>query len=299
MPNFLVIGAPKAGTTSLYKYLEQHPQIYMSPVKEPSFFALEGKDLDVLPSGNHSVTVLEKYQLLFQGVTEEIAIGEASTTYLYSPKAAERIKYYTPDVKLIAILRNPVDRAFSNYKMIMRDQPLSLQSFSKEIEDEEPNLVIRRQEKKRPITPYIGGGFYYKLLKRYFDEFDNSQIKIYLYEEFTQNTVQVMQDIFDFLNIDDTFLPDVSQKYNVSQKSRENKAEIPSPLLSTSNTINFIKQLLSWGNMQDSPNDMDIHSSFNKIELSPELRKKLIEIYREDIEKLQHFLNKDLSSWLT
>ncbi len=268
MPNFLVIGAPKAGTTSLYKYLQQHPQIYMSPVKEPSFFALEGEELDILPSGNHSVTNIDKYQSLFQGVAEEIAIGEASTTYLYSPKAPERIKYYLPNVKLIAILRNPVDRAFSNYKMILRNKPSSLKSFSQEIENEQPNLVIRRQEKKRPITPYIAGGFYYNLLKRYFDIFDSSQIKIYLYEDFTQNTIQVMQDIFKFLEINNTFLPDVSQKYNVSPKKKENKAPKSSPSFLTSNKINFIKQLFGFEHIQDS-----------SIELPLDLRINLIEIY--------------------
>ena len=119
MPNFLLIGAAKAGTSSLYGYLKQHPQIYMSPIKEPRFFALEGETLNfngpTRGINQTSINTLEAYSQLFQKVTTEKAIGEASTIYLSSPKAPERIKHYLPDVKLIAILRDPSERAFSSY----------------------------------------------------------------------------------------------------------------------------------------------------------------------------------------
>src|SRR5215210_3583710 len=96
LPNFLVIGAMKSGTTALYYYLEQHPQIYMSPVKEPNFFCFEGReDLD-----GKSITRIGPYRDLFRHVSSEKAIGEASHCYLYEPKAAARIKYYVPNAKL-------------------------------------------------------------------------------------------------------------------------------------------------------------------------------------------------------
>ena len=120
MPNFLIIGAMRAGTTSLYHYLKQHPQVYMSPVKEPRFFALEGEKPDPgRPTDerlmNHSITDIEAYRALFQAVSKETAIGEASPLYLYSPKAPERIRHYIPDAKLIAVLRDPVERAYSHF----------------------------------------------------------------------------------------------------------------------------------------------------------------------------------------
>ena len=125
MPNFLIIGANKAGTTSIYSYLKQHPQIYMSPVKEPMFFTLEGKNIDRTEVSRQitlktAVNDIEDYQALFQGVSNEKAIGEASTAYLHCPWCAERIKQYIPDVKLIAILRDPIERAYSNYLMYVR-----------------------------------------------------------------------------------------------------------------------------------------------------------------------------------
>src|ERR687894_3261543 len=113
MPNFFIIGAQKAGTTSLYYYLKQHPQIYMSPRKEPHFFKGMHSELRKSGRGLPPVTDLGDYQALFRGVTDEKAIGEASASYLYSPKAPALIKSSIPDAKLIAVLRNPADRAYS------------------------------------------------------------------------------------------------------------------------------------------------------------------------------------------
>ncbi|NEO53881.1 MAG: sulfotransferase [Okeania sp. SIO3B5] len=120
MPNFLMIGAPKAGTTSLYEYLKQHPQVYLSEIKEPHFFSFEGRtqgfnDPSRANFIRKKVTKIEDYKKLFEEVKDEVAIGEASTSYIYIPEAVERIKKYVPDVKIIAILRNPADRAFSHY----------------------------------------------------------------------------------------------------------------------------------------------------------------------------------------
>ena len=129
MPNFLIIGAMKSGTTALYHYLRQHPQIYMSPKKEPRFFALEAERLYLAGLDNQkplqtlsSVADIDAYRALFEGVSKEVAIGEASHWYLYSPRLRESeqhyipevIEHYIPDVKLIAVLRNPAERFYSS-----------------------------------------------------------------------------------------------------------------------------------------------------------------------------------------
>src|SRR3712207_1803805 len=122
MPNFFIIGAQKAGTTSLYHYLKQHPQVYMSPVKEPFFFNHEiGPDGEVLKerfggpgrSRNPKFANLEEYCTLFEAVRDEEAIGEASVLYICVPGTAERIERYAPGAKAIALLRDPADRAYS------------------------------------------------------------------------------------------------------------------------------------------------------------------------------------------
>ena len=106
MPNFLIIGAAKSGTSALYHYLRQHPQIYMSRRKETHFFGYEGRDPHTNGPGDTiggAVTNLTDYQALFADVKDEIAIGEASPTYVYVPQACERIKQYIPQAKLILI----------------------------------------------------------------------------------------------------------------------------------------------------------------------------------------------------
>src|SRR5580704_17949873 len=124
LPNFFIIGAARSGTTALYEYLRQHPQIYMSPIKEPNYFAFYGqgihyrgpRDQELVRSSY--VPSLKAYEAQFSGVAKEIAVGEASPWYLYLPEAPERIRRKVPDAKLAAILRNPVDRAFSAFSVL-------------------------------------------------------------------------------------------------------------------------------------------------------------------------------------
>ena len=125
LPNFLIIGAAKSGTTALYRYLYDHPEIYMSERKELHYFSYP--ETSKLTKGPHtykrlSVSTLAEYMTFFDGARDEIAIGEASPSYLYLPGTAERIYQLLPNVKIIAILRNPVERAFSAYMHARRDK---------------------------------------------------------------------------------------------------------------------------------------------------------------------------------
>lgn len=262
MPNFLIIGAAKAGTSSLYEYLKQHPQIWMSPIKETNFFALEGETLDFSGPADQdcissfSITKIEDYLTMFQGVSNEIAIGEASPQYLYSPKAPKRIQHYIPETKLIAILRNPVERAHSQFLMFIRDGREPLRDFAKAIEQEE----TRMRNNWEWAWQYIGVGFYYVHLQRYFDTFDHNQIKVYLFDDLTTNPAGILQDIFRFLGVDDSFIPDMSVRHNVTVIPQDRKPP--------------------------------------ELKLKLELRRRLIEVYREDISRLQELLQRDLSKWL-
>ncbi|MGL6339568.1 MAG: sulfotransferase family protein, partial [Waterburya sp.] len=135
MPNFLIIGAAKAGTTALHEYLQQHPQIYLTPTKETNFFAFEGEIINFQGTGDEalkdfSITDLNTYQAEFEQVTQELAIGEACPSYLYYPQAATRIKQYIPDARLIVILRNPVERAYANFLHIVRDDRETHRDFA-------------------------------------------------------------------------------------------------------------------------------------------------------------------------
>ena len=163
LPNFLLIGAAKSGTSSLYHYFRQHPQIYMSPNKEPSFFAYEGKAIQLTGPGDQDfhakriVTDLIDYQALFGDRTNQPAIGEASILYLYAPDAPARIHHYLPDVKLMAVLRNPVDRAFSSYAHLRRDGRESIADFRLALQEEEARIKANWEHQWH----YAQLGFYY------------------------------------------------------------------------------------------------------------------------------------------
>lgn len=293
MPNFLIIGAEKSGTTALYHYLKQHPQIYMSSVKEPNFFSLEGEKLDDLgpghlPSGH--ITDIEDYRKLFRGVSDETSIGEASPAYLYQQKAAERIRHHIPDAKLIAILRDPVERAYSNFLHCISLGREPLEDFEQALQEEE----MRVQNNWRGLWHYKRKGFYYEQLQRYFDLFDKSQMRVYLYEDLNEDPSGTLRDIFHFLEVDDSFIPDTSARFNVSGVPR-NKA-----LHSLVTNLNrpAIKRFIPIRVLHALREPVRDRILTEPPQLSPEVRGLLIEVFREDILKLQELIDRDLSGWL-
>ncbi len=294
MPNFLIIGAAKGGTTSLYHYLSQHPQIYMSTVKEPRFFALEGEELNFNNPdqgiNRDSITQLREYQDLFKDVKDEIAIGEASPLYLYSAKAADRIRHYIPDVKLIAILRDPSERAYSCYTHLVRENYESL-SFEEGLCEE----FKRIQDNWAHLWHYRQGGYYYSQLKPYFEKFSRDNIRIYRFEDLNNDSMSVVWDIYQFLGVDDAFIPDLT-RMNVSGKP---KIKALQTLLGTGNTTrSLIKRILPTEFRKDIARRLRSWNLKQKGEMPADIREKLIHDYREDILQLQELINTDLSAWL-
>ncbi|MEM8722820.1 MAG: sulfotransferase [Cyanobacteria bacterium P01_G01_bin.39] len=298
MPNFLLIGAQKAGTTALSYYLKEHPQVYMSPIKEPGFFDFEGQKPNFIGPGDqelfeHVPTDIESYRLLFQAVTDEVAIGEATTWYLYSSRAPEQIQQYIPDVKLIVILRNPVDRAYSAFMHTIRDGREPIIDFAQALEEEETRI----NQNWEYLWHYKQMGFYYGQLKRYYELFDRSQIKVYLYEDLKDNPVALMQDVCQFLNIDQTLVSGSPPRRNVSGFAKNKLLD------------NFLdKQNFKW---LKTPFKLFLSSKMreniivslknkNRVKppMSPEVKIQLTEMYRNDILKLQELIELDLSSWL-
>lgn len=298
MPNFLVLGAGKAGTTAFYNYLGQHPQIYQSPVKETNFFALEGEKANFRGPGvqerinSYSVTNIEDYRALFERVADEVAIGEASPLYLYSPRAPGRIRYHVPDAKLIAILRDPAQRAYSAFTHMIRDSREPFDDFFRALEEEEARI-----EGNWPwIWHYKRVGFYHEQLSRYFDVFDRRQIKVCLYEDLNTSPASTFREVFRFLGVDESFVPDISIRYN---QGGAPKNKIVHSFLTKPNPIkSAIKPLIPSG----PRNRMVTRLRNRNLHINPgipqEARRQLVEAYREDIMKLQTLIGRDLSNWL-
>ena len=299
LPNFLIIGAAKSGTTAIYHFLKQHPDIYMSPVKETNFFALEGSKLNFNGPGDRdnicafSITQIEDYVKLFEGAEGKRAIGEASPMYLFDKSSADRIKSHIPNVRIIAILRHPVERAFSQYLMFVRDarEPYT-RDFRRALLEEDK----RKQLNWEWAWQYKQVGFYAEQLKRYLSLFDISQIRIYLYEDLLSNPVKLLQDIFEFVGVNSELIPDIKARHNESVLTRNTALE--AFLSNPSITSKILKPILP-KRVRKTLVSIGKKINVTRPKLNPKIRSELIAIYREDILELQNLIGRDLSAWLT
>lgn len=299
-PNFLVIGATKSGTTSLYNYLKQHPQIYLTPVKETNFFAFMDQRVNFRGPGDQnkinrtSVTDWEGYNAQFSAVNRESAIGEISPLYMYFPMTAQRIYDAAPAVKLIAILRNPVDRAYSNYLHLRRDGREPCAEFSDAIAQEKKRI----EENWGPFWHYQALGFYGEQLGRYYQLFNKEQIRIYLYDEFVRDPRSVLKDIFHFFEVDESVRPNLEMQYNVSGIPKNPKLH---QLLTKTNYFKQItKRLLPDRTRRNAQILLTRIRNRNlmKPNLDQTIRQKLRDLYQEDILLTQKLIGKNLSYWL-
>ena len=299
-PNFLIIGAAKSGTTALYAYLKQHPDIFMSAVKEPRFFAFEGETLSFKGPQGHgdrfnteTITDLAMYQSLFQTVTHEKAIGEASPAYLSSAaKASERIRHYLPEAKLIAILRQPAERAYSAFMHTVRNGWETNLTFEQALNQEE----IRVQDHWGALWHHKALGFYSPQLKHYYERFPKEQIKVYLYDDLKNDAHGLVKDIFTFLEVDNTFQPEISSKVNASGITRSQWLRKflnrPDPIKNSLKP--FIPTSLRKSLVRKAKT-----SNLVKPSITPEIKQSLTQLYKDDILALQDLIDRDLTSWLS
>jgi hypothetical protein len=312
-PNFFLIGTVKGGTTSLHRYLDQHPEIYLSPIKEVNYFSREcihpehfsqdyRHDVNVdlksyLASGMkhpiHIAHVTEEadYLKLFSKAGNAKAIGEMSLSYMLYPSAPKAIAAACPDAKIMAMLRDPAERAFSQYIMNLRQGKTLNKDFIQEIKKDD-----QREPKGWGVNhQYLFIGKYYEQIKRYYDLFPAEQIKIFLFDDYAANPDAVVREMFEFLGVNPDFKVDTSQKAN---EGGIPKLKWVNYFLHQSGLISWAKNVLpkSWREpfkqwMYKKGPDMPV--------MKPEERAFLVNYYREDILKLQELINRDLSKWLT
>lgn len=299
MPNFILIGAAKSGTSSLYYYLKQHPQIFMPTSrdhKEPDFFVLEGESRERLgPFGKftmqNAITDIDSYQALFEDVEDEVAIGEASTSYLYSEKAAHRIHHYIPDAKIIAILRDPAERAFSHFLFSLSNGREPNQSFAQTLKEEDKRISegwsFQWHHKRR--------GFYFKQLQPYYQLFESEQIRVSLYEDLINQPIELSQKIFSFLAVNDNFIPNTEKKHNPTVVPKNLTLNT---LLNRPNILKDTAKRFLPKNLRQRISEPLKKKNLGKPTLPKRIRQQLVDEYREDILNLQDLIDRDLSNWL-
>ena len=301
LPNFLIVGAAKRGTTSLYHYLKQHPEIYLNEkVKESRFFTYMDYFGDTLGAGPGDADearypkTIEEYQRLFRTENQQ-AVGEISPDYLYYHEwVVPNIKKVLGDVKIIIILRNPVERAYSSYMHLVAAGRETL-DFSQALALEEKRVADRYWF----IWHYQAAGLYRKQVEDFLNNF--TDVKIVLFDDLNENPAALNNELCDFIGVQSNFIPDLSKKYNVSGKP---KNKVINRFLKQNNRAKiFVKPIVDSLGM-GSPVRKTIKllidandKNMTKCEMDESIKIKLYKYYAEDIVKLQNVIDRDLSPW--
>jgi Sulfotransferase family len=279
-PNLFLVGAAKAGTTSLYRELARHPAIYMSPMKEPHFFS----QIEPAPERKAffpHVTGEDEYLALFEGATTEEVLGEASTSYLWDEQAAERIKRVVPEARILIVLRDPVDRAYSQYWNDVREG-IESRSFLDALVEEQ-----RSGPGAWGVSSlHIDCGRYADQVERYLDRF-GARVHVLFFEDFVGHEVSAIADVHSFLGVGSPSAGAAPRRMNPASLPRNRlsaavlasgklrrvvQATVPRPLRS---------RLRAGLLKRATPPPMD-----------PAARALLMEIYRPEVGRLAELLGK-------
>lgn len=282
----MIVGAPKAGTTSLCHYLSEHPQVFMSNPKEVNYFSKKEIELQGLYYNDFRVKNLKEYNKLFESVVDEKAVGEGSVSYLFYPQTPYKIKATIPNIKIIILLRCPVERSYSHYLM---DYRMGLVDLPFE------DIVFRRGENKNIdlfYQQYVELGFYYEQVKRYLDIFGYEKVKICLQDDLRIDANKIISDLYDFLGIDKSFVPDFKRNHN-SYLMPKNK------IIHKIYASKIIRSLMS--QVFSDVLKEKIKDFFFERKIKPKVNKKvkiyLRDLYKNDIHKLEYLIGNDLSNW--
>lgn len=286
LPNFIVIGAEKSATTTLCNHLKAHSDIFMPDTKEIHFF--NQYDSNLVENKVYVQRGVKWYEKFFENYSGEKAVGEGTPMYLCDEKAPERIFKTLPDIKLIAILRNPVDRAYSHYWMAKGKGDV-IGSFEDIVNDENEKIIKR--------------GLYAGQLQRYYQFFDKKQIIVILYEDYIEHTDVVLGKVLRFMDLDDEDLSFVKNEiYNKSGQVRS------ITILRLSRAIsNFFRKKINLGIVVDCIKKVGLSNfikNWNKKEkdypkLQENVRQKLIKYYEHDVLLMSELLNNDsVKEWL-
>lgn len=275
-PNFFIIGAAKAGTTWLYSCLKPHQQVFIPGNKEIHFFSYD----NLFQKGE------DWYTSFFEGSAGKLAIGEISPSYLSHQKAPQRIYNFNPSAKIVCILRNPVQRAYSHYCMDLRKGKLS--------KDIDKGLNLE--------TPYVQWGLYYKQILDFKQYFDNRQLKVFFFDDLKKDPRKLVLDLYSYLDINTNFEPETLYvrkntaremprfPYLYRQLKRIYERLEESPL----NIRGMFTQVRLEGHI-DFFHNLNRGDSFPA--MSEQKEQELKDFYRDDVEKLSCLLERDLLHW--
>lgn len=294
LPTFLVIGASRCGTTSLQQHLAQHPAIAMAPIKSPNFFVAG----DELPSregpalramARRWVRDPRTYERLFEGAAGAHAIGEVSPVYLQSLTAPEAIRKTFAEVKIVAVLRDPVDRAYAHYVGRLRDGLEKRRCFGTVVDAELSGPL----PDDIAFGSYLGCSRYHHFLEPYFRLFPREHIRIYLFEELQSSMETLLADLFEFLGVEPRPVADTRKRHN---ETGEIEGRLERFLWTRSVRLRTALRPHLPGFLRDA--GMSVFGRrLSKPPLDPDLRQRLADVFRSDVGRLEGLIQRDLSGW--
>jgi hypothetical protein len=241
LPNFVIVGAAKCGTTSLFEYLAQHPEIYLPTRKELHYFSYSAIARNSRGPGDagylaHFCADRTQYERHYQGVRGQRAIGDVSPSYFHYAEVAERIRDELGKPKIIVILRDPVEKAFSQYMHLVRDNRETM-SFADALKAE----AERSEKGWAALWRYAESSIYASRLRRYLETSAEGRIKILLFDDLRRDPLAVLRELWRFLEVDETVVPNTSEVHNASGRPRSKLvADLiakPNPLVSAARKL--------------------------------------------------------------
>lgn len=299
-PNFFLVGASRAGTTSLWSYLRQHPDVFFPEFpypKEPSYFC------DLAPVWARGYRDLGSYLRGYSSAGRQSARGDASTTYLPSPESPGRIHARYPDARILVILRNPADRAFSLYTLLCQLGFESITSFERALAEERNRLRSDTFKHDNPFWfgayLYFSSGLYSEQVARYLTTFPPRQVKILLFENLQRRPRETAQEVYEFLGVDPTFVPEVavhnrsSFPLSVAAQRLITRAWRSHPLKGSDLPPRWTDRILGRGARANlALGRMRAHR------LRPSTRAELLREYAPDIRRTAGLIGTNLDAWI-
>ena len=296
-PNFFIVGPGRSGTTALSEYLDSHPNVFMSIPKEPHYFCTDFPKI----RKNKGFTELDSYLKLYEKCKpQHIAIGEASPSYIISSEALQNIYQFNPEAKIVVIVRNPIDKAYSHF-INFKNNNLENQNYFEtawQLQDQRKQGQMLPSNNIEPITFQYGR--LCKLaepIERLFSLFPKQQIKVIIFDDFVNDTKKIYTEILSFLNIND----DNRVKFPKAGESRISRfiwlnAFLRNPPLSLKFIVNgklarnvknkIVAQVDKWNTKAKPPL------------LEEKFRQELAKYFHDDVKKLSELLDKDLMHWV-
>ncbi len=283
-PNLFLVGPPRSGTTTLYEILDSHPEIFMSQVKEPNYFStppIPERHFQILGATQDKKVYLKLFE---KAGAKHVYLGEGTTHYLSDKHAAERISKHSPDAKIITILRDPVERAYSGYLLLGRRDG-NKKSFYETIKENIKDL----DNKSKQFGNFALQGLYSKQLKKYYKHFPKKNILVLSFDDLKNNRQALVGQVAKFLDLNADKFTGATVEKNVFQKPRNKFSRF---ILSNQSLTKYGLKILPRPLLRLVRNKVLLKKA-DKKPIDPKSQKLLEKLYKEELKNFDKMLSKN------